>query len=453
MGEATEKEACGNVELVNPGGMNSDDSEAQQVMVVDESRDTNGLQEKIEQIKEIFRVEENEDFPELMEGMDFENTFGIDFQDLEFGPEEMLMDELEQIVKGNYENTPKPSTTSLAPPNEGVNGKVELLNNLEDHDDTQNSVTVRPENVVQKVSDTFDSSINNVVIGEIQNERESNEHSSSKINTLDVEPIIQRKAMETSVFSGGAEDSFTPITEVEEFEVPEHISQKVPEVHGRSLDKDMVTDASKPSENKDKSLSQKANVLEVEHEMQLKDNELEMVRPRNEVNSPNYMNDGDMEEGEISDDDGMDERSTDMPLHDTVRSEENKVNEVQIFKDVIDQKEHTGKEAIGNEFDSNFFLMSNADKVQNPRGVELRERTTKPIGILGVVQGKTREAIKADDYDPLLESRRIEEKDSEIGRGIGIQEACTNNQAWHEKISEDNEAGSCGTTSEDKVSF
>ncbi|XP_061995363.1 zinc finger CCCH domain-containing protein 65-like isoform X1 [Rosa rugosa] len=432
LGEATAKEGGGNVELVEPDSRKCDDSAAQQEPVADERCDGKGLRERIEQIEDFFSEEGNE---ELLGQMDFEDTFGINFGDLEFGPEEMLMDELEQIVKGNDDNAPK----SLVE-NEGANDKVELLSNQEQRDDSQHNATVGPENADQ------------AVIGEIQNEGECSECTQSLLKTsaLDLEPIIQQKAMETSVSSGSAEESLIPITEVAQFEVPEHFIQKVPEAFFVfPLDTDMVGDASKPSQSK--SWSQKADDLEGEHEIQPNETKMEMVCTGNAVNCPNHMNDGDMEEGEISDDDdGMDDRSTNMLLHDTARCEENKVNEFQIVN-VSSQKEHSGKEAIGREFDPNSFLMSIADNVQNPRGVELRESKTKLIGRPGVVQGKTMEAIKENGYDPLLESRRIKEKDSGIGRGIGFQEACTNNQASHEKISQNYEAGSCGTTSEDKV--
>ncbi|XP_004288957.1 PREDICTED: uncharacterized protein LOC101303749 [Fragaria vesca subsp. vesca] len=391
--EATGKEGGGNVEFGEPDGVECDDSAARQELVANERCDADGSRELNDQIEDFFSVDGQ------MDAMDF----GVDFGDLELGPGETLMDELEKIVNGSDDNTPKPSTGS------GIAN-------------------------------------DQVVIGEIQNGGESNErtHSVLKSSALDVEPIIQQKEMETSVSAGGAEESLIPITEVAQFKAPEHFSQDVPGTFGFSLDKNMVGDASKPSGSRGKSLSQIANDLEEEHEMLPKENKMEMLCTRNAVNSPNHMSD--VEEGEISDDEGMDDRSTDMILHDAVRSEEN--NEVQILKDVDDPS--SGKEALVKEFDSSSFLSSIADNVQSPRGEEIRESRTKTIGRPGVVQGKTMEAIKEGGYDPVLESRRIEEKYSGIVRGICFPEACTNNQASHEKISENNEAGSCGTTYEDE---
>ena len=422
MEEATGKEGGGNVEFGEPDSMECDDSAAQQELVANERCDADGSRERNDQIEDFFSVEGP------MDAMDF----GIDFGDLELGPGETLMDELEKIVNGSDDNTPKPSTGS------GIaNDKVEFLSNQEQCEDSRHNATIGPVNADQ------------VVIGEIQNGGESNEwmHSVLKSSALDVEPIIQQKEMETSLSSGGAEESLIPITEVAQFKVPEDFSQDVPGDFGFSLDKNMVGDASKPSGSRGQSLSQIANGLEEEHEMPLKEKKMEMLCTRNAVNSPNHMSH--VEEGEISDDEGMDDRSTDMILHDTVRSEEN--NEFQILKDVDDPREHSGKEALVKEFDSSSFLRSIADNVQSPRGEEIRESRTKTIGGPGVVQGKTMEAIKEGGYDPVLESRRIEEKNSGIVRGIGFPEACTNNQASHEKISENNEAGSCGTTYEDEV--
>ncbi|XP_008242370.1 PREDICTED: uncharacterized protein LOC103340702 isoform X1 [Prunus mume] len=393
--QATEKEELENVELVGPGSMEPKNSAAEEVGVADESCNPNDFQEQLEQIKSILNVEENEDFSKLNEVMDIENSLAIDFQDLDFDPEQILMDEPERMEKGNEDDTHRPSATSLDQ-NQSGSDKVALLTNQEEHDAT--------------------------VISE----------------RLDVEPIMQQKAMEleTYVSSEGAKESFIPITEVGAIKEPENFSQKVPDSFDFSLNKDMVAEASKPAEySKDKSSSRENNDLEVEHEMQQKDKELEeIVCTRTAINSPSHMSE-DIEEGEISSDDGMDDRSNDVLLHDTVVLEEKKVPELQIFKDVLDRKEHSCKVANDKDFGSNSFLVDMVDEGKIDRGAELRESSrTEMICRPGVVEGKNVKALKVDDANPLLEGGRIEMQDNGVRMGIGCPAAgnhgITSEEKW-----------------------
>ncbi|CAB4318596.1 unnamed protein product [Prunus armeniaca] len=431
--QATEKEELENVELVGPGSMEPKNSAAEEVGVADESCNPNDFQEQLEQIKSILNVEENEDFSKLNEMMDIENSLAIDFQDLDFDPEQILMDEPERMEKGNEDDTHRPSATSLDQ-NQSGSDRVALLTNQEERD-----ATVISESSVQMVSGTLDSSLHTVAMGESSNQRESNEQNSLLMtNRLDVEPIMQQKAMEleTYVSSEGAKESFIPITEVGAIKEPENFSQKVPDSFDFSLNKDMVAEASKPAEySKDKSSSRENNDLEVEHEMQQKDKELEeIVCTRTAINSPSHMSE-DIEEGEISSDDGMDDRSNDVLLHDTVVLEEKKVPEVQIFKDVLDRKEHSCKVANDKDFGSNSFLVDMVDEGKIDRGAELRESSrTEMICRPGVVEGKNVKALKVDDSNPLLEGGRIEMQDNGVRMGIGCLAAgnhgITSEEKW-----------------------
>ncbi|BBH08258.1 CCCH-type zinc finger family protein, partial [Prunus dulcis] len=382
--------------------MEPKNSAAEEVRVADESCNPNDFQEQLEQIKSILNVEENEDFSKLNEVMDIENILAIDFQDLDFDPEQILMDEPERMAKGNEDDTHRPSATSLDQ-NQSGSDKVALLTNQEEHD-----ATVISESSVQMVSGTLDSSLHTIVMGESSNQRESNEQNSLLMtNRLDVEPIMQQKAMEleTYVSSEGAKESFVPITEVGAIKEPENFSQKVPDSFDFSLNKDMVAEASKPAEySKDK---------KVEHEMQQKDKELEeIVCTRTAINSPSHMSE-DIEEGEISSDDGMDDRSNDVLLHDTVVLEEKKVPEVQIFKDVLDRKEHSCEVANDKDFGSNSFLVDMVDEGKIDRG---------------------RNSEKVDDSNPLLEGGRIEMQDNGVRMGIGCPAAgnhgITSEEKW-----------------------
>ncbi|PQQ08848.1 uncharacterized protein Pyn_03043 [Prunus yedoensis var. nudiflora] len=249
---------------------------------------------------------------------------------------------------------------------------------------------------------------------------------------------MQQKAMEleTYVSSEGAKESFIPITEVGAIKEPENFSQKVLDSFDFSLNKDMVAEASKPTEyGKDKSSSRVNNDLEVEHEMQQKDKELEeIVCTRTAISSPSHMSE-DIEEGEISSDDGMDDRSNDVLLHDTVVLEEKKVPEVQIFKDVLDRKVHSCTVANDKDFGFNSFLVDMVDEGKFDRGAELIESSrTEMIPRLGVVEGKNVEALKVDDSNPLLEGGRIEMQDNGVRVGIGCPAAgnhgITSEEKW-----------------------
>lgn len=432
--QATEKEVLGNVELDGPGSMGPKNSAADEVGVADESCNPNDFQEQLEQIKSILNVEENEDFSKLNEVMDIENILAIDYQDLDFDPEQILMDEPERMAKGNEDDTHRPSAS--LDQNQSGSDKVALLTNQEEHD-----ATVISESSGQMVSGTLDSSLHTVAMGESSNQRESNEQNSLLMtNRLDVEPIMQQKAMEleTYVSSEGAKESCIPITEVGAIKETENFSQKVPDSFDFSLNKDMVAEASKPTEySKDKSSSRENNDLEVEHEMQQKDKELEeIVCTRTAINSPSHISE-DIEEGEISSDDGMDDRSNDVLLHDTVVLEEKKVPELQIFKDVLDRKEHSCKVANDKDFGSNSFLVDMVDEGQIDRGAELRESIrTEMICRPGVVEGKNVKALKVDESNPLLEGGRIEMQDNGVRMGIGCPAA-----------------GNHGITSEEMVLF
>ncbi|KAM1178704.1 hypothetical protein ACFX13_018294 [Malus domestica] len=421
--QEAEKEVPENVELVGPDGAKG--------RVADECCNGNGFRERIEQIESLLSVEENEDFSGLEDTIGIENILAIDLKDMGYFPEQMLVDEPELVVKGNCE----PSAASLDQ-NQNGGDKAALLTNEEEHVET-----VTSQDSVQMVSVSHGSSLKTVELTESLNPRESTEqkHSLSKTSALDVEPIMQLESMElqTPVSAEGAIELSIPITEVGAIKETEIFSQNVPEAFDFSLNKDMVAEASKPTDySKDKSLLPETNSLEVVLEMPEKFKETEKpVCDITAMSSTNDTDDGDIEEGEISGDDGMDGRPRDELLQDTVVLGEQKVHKGQISKDVIDRKEQLCEEVNYKDFGSSSFLVDVVEDGKIGRGVELREsRRTDMVCRPGVVQGQN-----VSDSHPLLDGGRIEMKDNRVEMGIDWSGAGNHGTASEEKW----DAGAC----------
>ncbi|KAM2218734.1 hypothetical protein TB2_017625 [Malus domestica] len=422
--QEAEKEVPENVELVGPDGAKG--------RVADECCNGNGFRERIEQIESLLSVEENEDFSGLEDTIGIENILAIDLKDMGYFPEQMLVDEPELVVKGNRE----PSAASLDQ-NQNGGDKAALLTNEEEHVET-----VTSQDSVQMVSVSHGSSLKTVELTESLNPRESTEqkHSLSKTSALDVEPIMQLESMElqTPVSAEGAIELSIPITEVGAIKETEIFSQNVPEAFDFSLNKDMVAEASKPTDySKDKSLLPETNSLEVVLEMPEKFKETEKpVCDITAMSSTNHTDDGDIEEGEISGDDGMDGRPRDELLQDTVVLGEQKVHKGQISKDVIDRKEQLCEEVNYKDFGSSSFLVDVVEDGKIGRGVELREsrRTDMVCRPGGVVQGQN-----VSDSHPLLDGGRIEMKDNRVEMGIDWSGAGNHGTASKEKW----DAGAC----------
>lgn len=463
VGKATGNEMCESVELVGPDRVEPSNLAIQKETVSNESFEAVGVQDKgfsdaqdmvIDEIERIMAVEENEDLLKQMDMMLGERTEEVGLQDKRFDKERILMDELENIVNGNmepvHEISNNPFTRSLDN-NQSGGDKVVPMNNPGEHFDGQEFVMEKA-GTAQRNSKHSDMLLDKTEIGEVQYQRENGEENSLslKANLLGIEHEMHHADMEVKklVPYSCAMNSTIPITENAEIEKGESSSQKISEASDLSLDKDMICEPLKPSESmEEKSPLPKTSALQMELETHPNEKELEKsVCSGDSLNFPNHMTlDGDIEEGEISGDDGKDDKSSYMSLEDAIVLEKKKVDEVQVSLDVIEKKSFHCGEVNGASKTSFGFTSSRVDapdKANDSREVEPKENDRNNMALRPkmVVHKKSLNAKKTDRHDLLVKEEEIKKK------GSGAKEGIVNPPAHPI-----NTTSSHGITSTDKV--
>ncbi|XP_062091055.1 uncharacterized protein LOC133797231 [Humulus lupulus] len=395
LGQRTDTQASQFVELVGSDNTEPEGLASEKIIEVNLNVDDkcsldsrHSQQMSIDEIDQLMRIDENEDLPNQKDASVF--------QEPDFGPEIMLIDELEFIVKGNedsvHENNSKPPVVSLVQNQSGID-EVVVLNNQKELVDIKQIDSKMSVNVSQKVS-----SLNNGDIGESVVPRENDEDRPSLLNTavLDAGTIRQHNDREmNSVSAIELNDSSVPIIEVGKIERSEIRGEKISEdlTFANTIDINNGNNDQRTGET---------DSLKVVHEMSLKDVKLDKsVSYGNMEDSANHMmGDVDMEEGEISDGYCGDDILMDMLLQDAVIVEGDKGN----VEPITDKEEFSCNVATERDFGSTFFLLDNNG------GMGFRESDkTKTINKPDVLINEILlRASKVDANDALLETKNIE---------------------------------------------
>ncbi|CAK9159204.1 unnamed protein product [Ilex paraguariensis] len=196
---------------------------------------------------------------------------------------------------------------------------------------------------------------------------------------------------------------------------------------------------------------------EVELELHQKEMELEKLitcsKGRPMDSSLCVTADEEMEEGQISGDDGVYDESMDFSHEDVVSLEKKKVEQVKFLKAIVDEVVSTHDEqnaGLERDSESSSLFVKAVDNAGNSMDVELRERIRKEVGneSLVVVCGKIIEAQKAHKYESMLETGEIRKQCG--GVESGSPAACVTNLALHGKISGENDTEIEGPGSTEK---
>ncbi|KAJ9172278.1 hypothetical protein P3X46_015534 [Hevea brasiliensis] len=303
-------------------GMDQIDSLTQNIVLGNENFDPAGFRDGlcdtkavIDEIENFMRIEEDED-PSKQRDLpvavnDDTNETGL--QDKGFGQlQRLLMDELEDVMKGNKEVV---------------------------HDNVCNFATT-----------SLDESQNGSAVGTFSNNQEAH---------LDLQPIFMEGC-------GGVGRLHID---------KEHSTQNTFATIDSSLDKIVTYEVSKLSDNhEDKSSSMRNNQLEASHEMRQKEMESgKSVCTIGAVGSSDHMiEDGEMEEGEISGEFQVCGRLVDTPSEDVVGPQEQK----QLSEDVTDRNKfplNDKKEANKKDSGSSFITLEMVDNMIDTRKVETKD--------------------------------------------------------------------------------
>ncbi|XP_024017174.1 uncharacterized protein LOC21409920 isoform X1 [Morus notabilis] len=397
-GQTTEKQASQQVELVRNDSMEAKSLVFEKECEVTLSGDNNGSQDRrlneqmtINQIEQLMRLDENDGLSNQKAEIGFQNP-GI-------GPEQMLIDELEHIVKGKraivLENNLKPPQIPLVENRSDIN-EDELLYHKEEHVDLRQSGIKRSVSACQ----TLSSSDDDIRIGGSASPREKGENIHSLLNN------------EVMLLN----NSSIAFNESGEVEKAKNHAQKGCEDSNLLLDKNTVADTLDASNNNDGQGSPKADALKVDHEMPVKDKELENpVCGGDTVGSAGHMTeDVDMEEGEISGYYSMDDISMDTLLQDAEVLEGKRESEEPLNRCLKDKREFLGDEPNEADSGSTFFAFDKVDK-NNNGAVGLREIDfSKTICATDIVVHKeTLGAGKLDVNDSVPPAQKIEKKGTE----------------------------------------
>ncbi|PON84420.1 Zinc finger, CCCH-type [Trema orientale] len=375
LGQITEKRVAQHVELVCNDSTEPKVSE--KVMEVnlnvgdDAFRDRElGEQMAIDQIDQLMIVDENEDLSNQKEVSGF--------QDPGFGSELMLINELENIVKGNenifHENNSKPLTVPFVQ-DRSIIDQVPFSNHQKEQVD------------FKQIDIDFSGNVSEEVLPSLLN-----------TEVLDAGIVREQKDSELDSVSAVDPNNSIPISEFGKTERREGHSQKSSEDLSFSLGRSTVANALDAGDKSNDLISLETNALKVS----FKDMELEKpVRYDNVGDSANHMiGDIDVEEGEISGGYCTDDISMDMPLQDTGILEGKKVNE----EPIADKQELFCNIASEIDFGATFFLIDKSG------GGGLRESDkNKTVGTLDiVVNEKALRASKVDASDDVLEAQKFE---------------------------------------------
>ena len=432
LGQRSETQAFQHVELVGSDSKETNLAIASKKVMEDNLNvSDNGFQDRklseqmtIGKIDQLMRLDENENLSNQ------KGASGL--QEPGFGYELMLIDELEDIVKGNedndHENNSKPLTVPLVHNRSGIDDEVVLSNSQKEQLDIKQIDIKMSGNGSQKVL-----SSDNVVIGGTALSRENNENIQSLLNTEVLDPGAIRKQKDSELNSVSAFDSnksSVPIIEFGKTEMRESCGQRISEDLALSLVRRTVANTLEDSNKGNNQSSRETNSLKVERELSPKDMELEKpVFYGNIGDSVNHMMGSiDMEEGEISGGYSVDGISMDMLLQDAVVLDGKKVNE----EPITDKEVFSCSVASERDFGSASFLLENSG------GVGLYESNrNKAVGTPDIiVSGNALSANKVDASDAILEDIKIESKGSDgnnklVLHGQSLQEDATR----HHKIS------------------
>ncbi|PON46806.1 Zinc finger, CCCH-type [Parasponia andersonii] len=376
LGQITEKRVAQHIELICNDSTEPKVSE--KVMEVnlnvgdDAFRDRElGEQMAIDQIDQLMILDENEDLSNQ------KDVSG--FQEPGFGSALMLINELENIVKGNenifHENNSKPSMVPFVQ-DRSIIDQVPFSNHQKEQAD------------FKQIDINFSGNVSEKVLPSLLN-----------TEVLDAGIVReQQKDSEPDSVSAVDSNNSIPIIEFGKTERREGHSQKSSEDLSFSPGRSRVANTSDASDKSNDQISLETNALKVS----FKDTQLEKpVCYGNVGDSANHkIEDVDVEEGEISGGYCTDDISMDMPLQDTGILEGKKVNE----DPIADKQELSRNIASEIDFGSTFFLLDNND------GVGLRESDkNKTVGTLDiVVNKKALRASKVDASDDVLEAQKFE---------------------------------------------
>ncbi|KAL5572454.1 hypothetical protein UlMin_022051 [Ulmus minor] len=401
--QKTEKQVLQHPELVGSDSTKPKSSAAQTVSDVSLSVDDNASQDiefseqmSMDQIEQFMGFYENED---LSNGKDV-----VGFQDQET-TEQKLMAELEIIVKGNEECPHETDLNLFTAFDQNQRGRHEV-DNQQEHVGCQKLVTWNSGNVDQKLS-----SLDNVVMGENSSSRDSEgKNTALNTETLDFENERQPREMNLNSVSASDENtSHVPINESGEFEEAENLSHKVSEDFDMSLDKNSVADTLNPSKCNDEQFFMKTNAPEIDHEIPLKKKELDKSACMGDMaDLSNHVVEGvDIEEGEISGDDGVDDNSMDMLPQDAVVTKDNDINGRVELQSCKNNKMVCTPETVGHEKTENFVKGDENDTKLGAGSTEKKNGLEKNTLVL---HGQILEEDATRDL-----KRCIEKQDAEVG--------------------------------------
>lgn len=408
LGRRTENQVARHVELVG-----IDSTEAKNLNVNE--------QMTINQIEQLMRLEENEDLLNQKDVIGFRNPGS--------GPQQMLIDELEHIVKGNkdivHENNLNPQQIPLVGKQSDIS-EVELLENKEEHVEIQQIGVKNSVSVSQKLSCLDDVGIGGSAGSPGENEEEKRSLLSTEVMELN------------SVSVTDSSNSSIPVNKFGENEKGKNHAQKGSEDSNLSLEKYTVSDALDSRDDNDDQISVKPDALEVDNEISVKDKELEKpVGSGVTVGSADRMTeDVEMEDGEISGDYSIDGISMDTLLQDAEILENKRVSEEPLNRCINDKREFSYDEPNERDPGSTFFTLYTVDK-NNTGAVGLggydRNKSAYTPDI--VVPKETLGAEKLDANDSMLEARKIEKKGAGGNNIVLHEQILENDTTRHNSIS------------------
>lgn len=447
VGQVSGKEVCESFESVGPDSMAPPNLTTEKETVLDESYGATGVQNRgfsdaqhgvIDEIERIMAVEEYEDSSKQMDVMFDESAKGIGLQNERLCKEKVLMEELEHIVKGSKETVHENSVSSLMASldqNQSIRANAVAMNTQEEYVACQEIDMDRPWNA-QKNSEPVNMSLDENEIGEFldPSENSKNKSLSLKTNSLHTEEHkMQRKDvdLEKSVSSSRAMNVPHPVTDNAGIKKGEFSSQKISQTSGLSLDKDMICGPAKLSENAEKESSLlKTDVFLVNDETHPSETELKKsIYKSDSLNSPQSMiEEGDIEEGEISGDCGIDDKSPDVLSEDATVSQVNNVDGLQVSLDLTNRTEFCYDELNGASRKSFRLTSVKAERLDNAKisregGPEESNRNEILFGPEMDIHEKPLKVKIADRHVLLLGNGRNEKKGSGAKDGVDCPSA------------------------------
>ncbi|KAI4335282.1 hypothetical protein L6164_013944 [Bauhinia variegata] len=328
----------------------------------------------INEIELMMEVENDEDSSRRQEMMICEDKEATSKQAKVASKEQQLIDELEQIVQGTEKlGCENGLTTALSL---GLNEKqnssseVELMDNLVEHVEFQqsdmNKSRTASEPRLEGLNQDAPPSFGSYSLAEVSKSSMQEQSSLSGLGKSSTRQEIQPNEMEFTKPICSSVGSLPAIEEVQ-FEKEEQSCLKVVEEMQVSLDQDMIDEVLNLSNfDGDKSLLDTGG-LEAKQGMQHDEEQLEKLFCVNDgANSSSHViEEGDIEEGEISDDYGTNGNLFDMPSADSLMLQQKKVGNVQKHKNLIENLVYPSNIPYGEKQED--------QPVRSSKLVELRE--------------------------------------------------------------------------------